>query len=189
MKVQNILCALASLGLLGFALPSASAAEKEKPNADVEARVTQTIKENFPDAVITDMGKETEDGLTFIGVDFTSKGTKVEADVMADGTLVGTEVAGELKAFPKAARKALKKATKGMTVKETEIATTYAKADPNDKSGLKATKLAQPIIAYEMAVEKDGHKGEFAVDADGKFLEIPKWAKEGEKSEGKEDKE
>lgn len=75
-----------------------------------------------------------------------------------------------------------------MTIKETEIATTYAKADPNDKSGLKAIKLAQQAIAYEMAVEKDGKKGEFAVDADGKFLETPKWAKEGGKSEGKEDK-
>ncbi len=189
MKVQNILCALASLGLLGAVLPSVSAAEKEKPSPEVEARVTQTIKDKFPDAVITKMGKETEDGLTFIGVDFTSKGTKIEADVMADGTLVGSEEAGDLKVFPKAAAKALKKATKGMTIKETEIATTYAKADPNDKSGLKAIKLAQPTIAYEMVVEKDGNKGEFAVDADGKFLERPKWVKEGEKSEGKEDKE
>jgi hypothetical protein len=188
MKVKNILLALASLGLFGSVLPSVTAAEKEKPSADVEARVTQTIKANFPEVVITKMGTETEDGLTFIGVDFTSKGTKIEADVMADGLLVGSEAAGDLKTFPKAAVKALKKATKGMTIKETEIATTYAKADPNDKTGLKAIKLQQRIIAYEMVVEKDGHKGEFSVDADGKILESPKWAKQGGKSEGKEDK-
>lgn len=190
MKVRNILWALASLGLLGSVLPSVLAAEKEKPSADVEARVTQTIKDKFPNAVITNMGKETEDGLTFIGVDFSSKGTRVEADVMADGTLVGTEEAGDLKTFPKAARKALKKATKGMTVKETEIATTYAKADPNDKTGLKAIKLPQPTVAYEVGVEKDGKKGEFAVDATGNFVEKPKWATESLKSEaeGKEDK-
>lgn len=154
----------------------------------MEARVTQTIKHAFPDAVITKMGKETEDGLVFIGVDFTSKGTAVEADVTADGTLVGTEVAGELKAFPKAARKALKKATKGMRIKETEVATTYAKADPRDKSGLKTIKLEQPTVASEMEVEMNGRRGEFAVDAGGRILEAPKWAKEGGKSEEKEDK-
>lgn len=183
MKIRKILCALVGVGLIGAVMPNSKAADKEKPSADVEARVTQTIKDNFPDAVITKMGKENEDGLAFISVDFTSKGSKVEADVMADGTLVGSEVGADLKTFPKAAAKALKKATKGMTIKETEVSTTYAKADPNDKTGLKAVKLAQPAIAYEVAVEKDGHKGEFAVDAQGKILERPNWAESGKRGE------
>jgi hypothetical protein len=187
MKQTMIVCGLLGVGLVGALLPNALGAEKEKPSATVAARVTETIKSKFPDAVITQMGKESEDGLSFIGVDFTLNGAKVEADVMEDGTLVGTEVAGDINTFPKPAAKALKKATNGMTVKETEIATTYAKADPNDKTGMKAVTLAQPKIAYEMAVEKDGKKGEFAVDADGNILESPKWAShskaEGEKKE------
>lgn len=194
MKRTTIVCGLLGVGLVGALLPNTLAAEKEKPSAAAAARVTETIKSKFPDAVITKMGKESEDGLSFIGVDFTLKGAKVEADVMEDGTLVGTEVAADISTFPKAAAKALKKATKGMTIKETEIATTYAKADPNDKTGMKAVTLAQPKIAYETAVQKEGKKGEFAVDADGNILESPKWAasanskSEGEKKE-KEEKE
>lgn len=188
MKLQNILCVLVSVGFMGAVLPGALAEDNEKPSADVAARVTQTIKDSFPDAVIKEMGKETEDGLSFISVEFTTKGSGVEADVTADGTLVTSEVGGDVKDFPKAAAKALKKATKGMKIKEIEIATTYAKADPNDKTHTKAIKLSEPTIAYEMAVEKDGHKGEFAVDANGKILESPKWAKAGEKSESKDDK-
>lgn len=192
MKLQKILCALASVGLIGAALPRALAADKEKPSADVEARVTQVIKAKYPDAAIRGMAKESEDGLSFIGVQMTSKGTKMDVDVMEDGTLVGSEEEADVKAFPKAAAKALKKATKGMTIKATEIAKTYAKADPNDKTGTKAIMLTEPIVAYEMDVEmdveKDGQKGEFAVDANGKFLETPKWAAAGGKSKGKGEK-
>jgi hypothetical protein len=187
MKLQNILCTLTSVGLMGAVLPSAWAADKEKPSTDVEARVTQVIKAAYPDVTITGMAKESEDGLSFIGVQMTSTGNKIDVDVMEDGTLVGSEEAAEIKAFPKAAAKALKKATKGMTIKANEIAKTYAKADPNDKTGTKAVKLAEPIVAYEMDVEKDGQKGEFAVDTNGKFLETPKWAAKGGKSGRKED--
>jgi len=42
-------------------------------------------------------------------------------------------------------------------------------------------KLAEPIIAYEADVEKDGKKGEFSISAEGSILESPKWAKSGEK--------
>jgi hypothetical protein len=189
MKLQKILCVLASAGLIGTMLPGAFAADKEKPGTDVETRVTRVIKAKYPDAVIGGMGKENEDGLTFIGVELTTGGIKMDMDVMEDGTLVGSEQASEVSAFPKAAAKALKKATKGMTIKATEIATTYAKADPNDKTGTKAITLPEPTIAYEMDVEKDGKKGEFSVDANGKFLETPKWAKEGEKSEKNEKEE
>ena len=188
MKLQKTLFALAALSLAGVILPNAFAAEKEKPSADVEARVTQVINSTYPDAVIKSMGKENEDGLNFIGVSLTSKGKNMDVDVMEDGTLVGSEEEADVKTFPKPAAKALKKATKGLTIKATEIAKTYAKADPSDKSGTKAVKLAEPTTAYEMDVEKDGKKGEFAVDATGKFLETPNWAGGDEKSEGKEEK-
>lgn len=148
MKRNRIVRVFAGVGLIVLVAQGAFGADKEKPSAEVQARVTQVIKRNFPDALIKEMGKESEDGLSFVSVDFTSKGTSMEADVMEDGTLVGTEAAARLRDFPKAAAKALKKATKGMTVKETEIATTYAKADPTDKSGLKAITLPEPVVTY-----------------------------------------
>lgn len=178
---SKVLLGLAGIGLMFTC--GLMAADKDKPSAAVEARVTEVIKAKYSDVVIKGMAKESEDGLTFVGVQMTSKGTKMDVDVMEDGTLVGSEEEADVNTFPKPAAKALKKATKGMTIKSTEIARTYAKADPNDKTGTKAVTLAEPIVAYEMNVEKDGKKGEFAVDAKGKVLESPKWASGGEHSE------
>jgi hypothetical protein len=192
MKPINIVWALATLGLASVVSSNALAAEKEKPAAEVQAKVTQAIKDAFPEAVISNMAKEKEDGLDVIGVAFTSKGSKIDADVTPDGILVETEESADIKTFPRPAAKALKKATKGMKP-SFEIARTFAKSEKDASGAMKVTKLAEPIIAYEADVEKDGKKGEFAFDADGKLLESPKWAKagsneKGEKSE-KEEKE
>ena len=100
----------------------------------------------------------------------------------------------EISALPAKAAAALKAATKGMTIRMTEIATTYAVADKNDSSGDKAVKLDQPTVAYEQGVRQGTKKGSFAVNADGKILESPKWYKasgkeeDDEKAEGAEEK-
>ena len=184
MKLHQLICAFLAIGLAGYAVSSAVAADKVKPSPEVEATITKTLKATFPEVMIAGMVQETEDGLTFFAVDMTSKGDKIDADVMADGTLIATEQAADMKTFPKAARKALKKATKGMKVVVTEIATTYAEADKQNPTANKSVKLAQPKIAYDADVEQDGKKGEFAVDAEGTILESPKWLK----AEGKEEK-
>ena len=189
MKQNNLICALLALGLTGFAASTATAADKIKPSPAVEAKITETLKAAFPEVVIAGMVQEKEDGLTFFAVDFTSKGAKIDGDVTADGVLVGTEQAADIKTFPKAARKALKKATQGMKVVVTEIATTYAEADKNDKTGTKAIKLAKPTIAYDADVEQDGKSGEFAVNAEGTILESPKWVKSTDKKETASSKE
>jgi hypothetical protein len=186
MKLKGILSVLFGVSLIITTIADAAAAEKEKPTPEVEAKVTQTIKDTFPDVVISNMGKGNEDGLDVIGVAFTSKGKKMDADVTPDGVLVGTEEEGDIKAFPPAAAKALKKATKGMKASY-EIARTFAKGEKDASGVMKVTKLAEPIIAYEADVEKDGKKGEFAFDASGKLLESPDWAKAG--SEEKNEKE
>jgi hypothetical protein len=192
MKLINIISALAGLGLTSLVSSNALAAEKEKPAPEVQAKVAQAIKDAFPDAIIGDMVKEKEDGLDVIGVAFTSKSNKIDADVTPEGILVGTEEAADIKTFPKPAAKALKKATKGMKA-SFEIAKTFAKSEKDASGGMKVTKLAVPTIAYEADVEKDGKKGEFAFDADGKLLESPKWAKAGSSEKGekneKEEKE
>lgn len=186
MKPRTISGALLGASLAIAVIANVSAADKEKPTVEVEARVTQTIRNTFPDVVISSMAKENEDGLDVIGVAFTSKGKKMDADVTPDGILVGTEEEADIKAFPKAAAKALKKATKGMKASY-EIARTFAKGEKDGAGVTKVMKLAEPTIAYEADVEKDGKKGEFAFDANGKLLESPSWAKSG--SEEKEEKE
>jgi hypothetical protein len=191
MKINDIIRSLAALGLAGVVSSNALAAEKEKPSPEVQAKVSQAVKDAFPDAVIGDMVKEKEDGLDVIGVAFTSKGNKIDADVTPDGILVGTEEAADIKLFPKPAAKALKKATKGMKA-SFEIARTFATSQKDASGAMKVTKLDEPTVAYEADVEKDGKKGEFAFDANGKLLESPKWAKadtkENDEKEEKENK-
>lgn len=188
MKLNILVKAFVALGLAtGFS--ATRAAEKEKPTPEVQEKVTKAIKEAFPDAVIGEMAKEKEDGLDVIGVLFTSNGKKIDGDVTPDGILVETEEAADISTFPEPAAKALKKATKKMKA-SFEIARTFAKAEKDASGTMKVTKLAGPTIAYEADVEKDGKKGEFAFDAEGKLLESPKWAKAGTKEKGeKEEKE
>src|SRR6267378_4331865 len=112
MKLRTIVCALLGAGLLGAVLPAALATEKEKPSAEVEAKVAEVIKAAYPEVVIISMAKGNEDGLEVVGVAFTSKGNKMDADVTPDGILVGTEEAADIKTFPRAAAVALRKATK-----------------------------------------------------------------------------
>ena len=185
MKLKNIMYTLLGAGLVGAVIPMALAsAPKPKPTADVEAKITKAIKAVFPDAVIGTMGQETEDGISFYEVELTVKGNKVGADVTSDGTIIETEEATDMKLFPKAAADAIKKAAKGMKVTGGEITKTFAKGVKDDSTGdtqvIHVVKLAEPAVAYEVDVEKDGNEGELAVSADGKILESPKWAAKGE---------
>ena len=185
MNYNKLVGILGCLGVAGLITSNAPAAEKEKPSAEVQAKVTQAIKDAFPDALISSMVKEKEDGLDVIGVAFTSNGNKIDGDVTPDGILVETEQPADIKTFPKPAAKALKKATKGMKA-SFEIAKNFAKAEKDASGAMKVIKLAEPTTAYEADVEKDGQKGEFAFDAEGKLLESPKWAKAGSKEEKEE---
>lgn len=188
MKLEKVIRALTIMGLAGVLTSNASGAEKEKPAPQVQEKVAKAIKEAFPDAVISEMAKETEDGLEVIGVLFTSQGNKIDADVTPDGILLETEQSADVSEFPRPAAKALKKATKKMKA-TFEIARTFAKAQKDASGAMRVSKLAEPTIAYEADVEQDGHKGEFAFDASGKLLESPKWAKGSSKSKGESGKE
>lgn len=175
MKLNTVLFAIIGAGLAAALPQNLLAAPKEKPSPEVEAKLTAFIKDRYPDANITSMAKESEDGLNFVGIQLTSNGHKIDADVMEDGTLVGTEETADVDSFPKPAADALKAATKGLKVDTFEIATTYAVAAKDDSTGLKAVKLDPPKVAYEADVEKI-QKGEFAMSADGSVLESPAWA-------------
>ena len=189
MNLKTTLRALVSLSLAGALSVNALAAPKETPAPEVQAKVALAVKAAFPDAVIKgDMATGKEDGLDVITVNFTANDVNVEGDVTPDGILVGTEEPGDIKTFPKLAAKALKKATKGMK-RSFEVARTFSKTEKDASGAVKAIKLATPTVAYEADVEKNGQKGEFAFDADGKLLESPKWAKAEAKEKGdKEDK-
>lgn len=186
------MCVLGSVGIVGAILPNALAESKnEKPGAEAAAKITQALKAVYPDAVIGEMGKETEDGISFYEVGLTVKGTKMDADVTSDGTIIETEQEADMQTFPKAAADAIKKAAKGMKISGGELTTTYAKAVKDDTTGdiqtIRVVKLTAPTISYEVDVKKDGREGEIAASAEGTILESPKWAKTGKDKEEDKD--
>ena len=150
-----------------------------------KAKVKKAIVEAFPKAEITKIGKEVEDGIPLITVDFTVDGKKMDGDVSESGVLIAVEEPADMNDFPKAAAKAIKKVAKGAKIKLTEINHKYATAEKDAKTGvITVTKLAEPLLAYEADLEKDGLTGEVAVSAEGKVIEMPKWAKAKEKAAG-----
>lgn len=172
------------MGLVGSAGLNAIAQPNSKPGSELKTKLTQAIKTAYPDAVIKGMGSETEDGVSFYEVKFTSKGKKIEADVTADGTLLETEEAADIGTFPEPAAKAIKAAATGAKIGGTEINRKFAKAEKDATSGaVKVTKLAEPIVAYKADLKKGGMKGEIGVSADGTVLESPNWAKSESKKE------
>jgi hypothetical protein len=181
MQLKNMMSALAGLGLVGGILPNAlAAADSAKPSPAAEAKITQAIKAAFPSAVINKMAKETEDGISFYEVSLAANGQKIDANVTSDGTIIETEESTDMKLFPKPAADAIKKAAKGMEISGGEMVKTYANGVKDDTTGdtqmIRVVKLGEPTVSYEVNVAKDGNKGELAVSADGKVLEVPKWA-------------
>ncbi len=177
----KLLRVFATISVLAFSCAFV-AVSADKPDAATTTRITQAITTVHPGAKITNVGKETEDGIEFYEVAFDFNGKSLEGDVTAEGVLLNTEETAELRTFPAAAATALKKLTKGLKVKTTEISRKYARAEKDKSTGaVKVTKFPLPIVAYEAEVTKGGRSGEFAVSADGTVIERPKWAKGEEK--------
>ena len=188
MKPTNSIGTLLALTLITGGLAHSLAQENAKPSPEIEAKVTTAVKAAFPEVAVQGIKAETENGMSFYEVKFTSEGKKMDGDVTADGTLLETEEAAELASFPKPAQEALKKATKATKVAAFEINRKFATTEKDSTGGVKVTKLATPTVAYEADVEKNGKKGEVAVSADGSILESPAWAKSKGKHKEKADK-
>ena len=76
--------------------------------ADVPAKVMDTVKKHFAKAKIESIEKETEDGKVIYDFEMKLKGEKVEADIQDDGTLLETEKQIKEKDAPAAVMKAVK---------------------------------------------------------------------------------
>src|ERR1700694_3344615 len=124
MKSKNAIYVLLAVGLTGVVLPNALA--QDKPNAEAEAKLSQTLKARYAEVNITGIKKSKRTDIDLYGVEFTSQKKKMDADITGDGTIIETEEDGDIKTFPKPAAKALKKAIKGLKVDAIEINHKYA---------------------------------------------------------------
>ena len=107
------------VGLVGLVLLAGGARAGDKVPLDkVPKAVMDAIKARFPDADITSVEKETEDGKVVYDIELKSKGRKYEMDIKEDGTVLEVENEIPVKNLPEAVTKALDAKYPKSTIKE-----------------------------------------------------------------------
>jgi hypothetical protein len=156
------------------------AAEK-KSASETEADVTRAIKDVYPDATVGKLKKAKSEGTNDVySVEFTSKGARMTADVVQDGTILEVEEPGDISTFPAAANAAVRKAITGMGIKDNgvRVGHTYAEIRKDDSGEPTVVKLAEPLTTYRADVANNlGTPGKFSFKADGSVVDRPAWAK------------
>jgi hypothetical protein len=153
----------------------------EKPSAEVEAKMTEALKTDYPDAALGEFRKVKDAGTNKIfAVEFTARGDKMRAQVASDGTIVETEEPGDIKTFPAAASDALRKAITAMGTKDNGIrfGRTYFEVQEGGTNGVALVKLSEPMLTYRADVANNkGKPGKYSFKADGTQVEQPTWGK------------
>ncbi len=154
------------VGLIVVATSAGAEDEKaEKLSPDkLPKKVMDTIKKRFPGAEITSAEKEKEDGKVVYDIELTAGGTKYEADILEDGTII--EIEKEIKEAPAAVAKGV--LAKYPKAKIVEVMERYKVKDKKET-----------LSDYEITIEDGGKKTEVIVSLDGKTV----------KTEGEEKKE
>jgi hypothetical protein len=104
--------------VVGLVLLAGARAGDKIPLDKVPKAVTDAIKGRFPDAEITSVEKETEDGAVVYDVELKHKGVKHEMDIKEDGTILEIENEIPAKNLPEAVAKALEAKYPKSTIKE-----------------------------------------------------------------------
>jgi uncharacterized membrane protein YkoI len=156
------LWSVALLGLVGLVMAARADGEKV-PLDKVPKAVMDAIQDRFPDADITSVEKETEDGKIVYDIELKSKGKKYEMDIQENGTIIEIEKEAAVKDLPEGVTKALEAKYPKATIKEVmEVNKVKGKTETPDH--------------YEVVlVTADKKKIEITVSLDGKTIK-----KEGE---------
>jgi Putative beta-lactamase-inhibitor-like, PepSY-like len=150
-------CAVAGLVLLA-AVARTSADGEKVPLDKVPKAVLDTIKARLPDAEVTSVEKETENGKVVYDVELKQKDRKWEMDILEDGTLIEIEKEIPMKDLPEAVAKAIDAKYPKAAIKEVmEVYTVKGKDEKLDR--------------YEVTIETAEKKTiELEVSLDGKSI-------------------
>jgi hypothetical protein len=147
------------VGVVGLVVLTAGARAGDKVPLDkVPKAVSDAIKGRFPDAEVTSVEKETEDGAVVYDVELKHKGVKHEMDIKEDGTILEIENEIPAKNLPEAVSKAIEAKYPKSTIKEA--------MEVNKVSG-KDEKLDHYEVTLETAEKKSI---EVTVSLDGKTI-------------------
>jgi uncharacterized membrane protein YkoI len=161
-KVIHRSAAAIAIALLVFTAAIADDAKKV-PLDKIPKAIKDAINARFPDAEITSVEKETEDGKVVFDVELKHKGRKYEMDIQEDGTVIEIEKEVPVKDAPEAITKA--------------VLAKYPKATIQEVMEMYKVKgKEETLTSYEVTIETaDKKKMELVVSLDGKDVK-----KEGE---------
>ena len=135
--------------------------------------VLKTFKANFPEAKLTAVVREVEDGVSLYKATFTVGEVGWYAAIAADGTQIETGHYIPEKDVPEVAMKAIRKEAAGtVIVKIARLEVTHDTLDG------KVTKLPAPETEYEAQLAKTGSLGYVSIASDGSVVEPLEWEKQ-----------
>ena len=157
---------LAGLGI-AIAISGLAAAAPALPD-----EVNKTFKARFPQAQITHVATDVEDGVTVTHIEFTESRVEKTTDIAADGTMLETAAFIPEREVPEAVMKSILKEAAGATLGEIDrVDITHETRDGH------VYKLPATVIQYEVQLTKSGSTGEVVVGSDGSVIEAAKWDK------------
>lgn len=176
LKTANTMVAVITLASLLIAL-STIRAEVKKQQTTLPDAVRKTFETNFPNAEISKVDAEEEEGVKVYDFEFLEGKAEKETDITADGTMIEVTFVITPKDVPEKALKPIEEATQGAKKGRTErILITHEL-----KEG-KIIKLPKQLTHYAVEMKKGDKHAEIIVDADGKVVEAPKWVAPKKKS-------
>jgi hypothetical protein len=141
-------------------------AKIEKPAVILPDAVVKTFQATFPQAQITKLDVDEENGVTVYDIEFKDGAVEKETDITTDGTMLEFTVMIPAKEVPAAAMKSVRVAAKGGKIGRIErIEISYETKDG------KAIKLGKPMTHYAVELVKGDKTSEIVVAPDDAVVE------------------
>jgi hypothetical protein len=127
--------------------------------------VAKTFKATFPNAEITKVDVDAEDGVAVYDLEFKDGSTEKETDITADGTMLEFTIVVDAGDVPTAAMKTIHQAAKGAVIRRIE----YIEISYETKDG-SVVKLPKSIIHYAVEIARGGKVAEIVVNPAGTMV-------------------
>jgi uncharacterized membrane protein YkoI len=156
--VRSVAAVLAGLVLLSGVARGADEKDKKIALDKAPQAVQDAIKARFPNAKVTRVEKETEDGKVVYDIELKHKNRKYEMDIQEDGTIIEIEKEMASKDLPEAVKKGIEDKYPRATIKE--VMEVYKVKDKEET-----------LTDYEVTLETaDKKEVEVKVSKDGKTV-------------------
>ncbi len=132
--------------------------------------VEKALAAAFPRAVVTEAGKEVEDGVEVFELSLVQGGRDLEVEIAADGALIEVETPMPVEDLPEAVKAAVEEAAPGARIHRVEKAEVRAEVREGQ-----VVPLPEPKVLYEAELRKGDLAAEVEVSADGRILEVLEW--------------